>query len=185
MPGTPQPEQTGCLRRSATLTITARSPNSTSLTHAPGSPSIRLNAVVTRTSPSSSLLTFEQPAACRRRGGGGSPNKCATCETLTPAGKRQRRSGAGRRASSGSPTAKSPCRPRAFAGDSAACPGLRLRYIATSAGRAGTALTAAPRAGKPSTSPPNDEESRLNTYAGLLPDQSDTCVRAVPGGMSG
>src|ERR1039458_6966257 len=51
-PARPQPEQTGRLRRNATVTITACSPNSTSLTHAPGSPSIRLNAVVTRTSPS-------------------------------------------------------------------------------------------------------------------------------------
>jgi len=31
----------------------ASDPNATSLTHAPGSPSIRVNAVVTRTSPSS------------------------------------------------------------------------------------------------------------------------------------
>jgi hypothetical protein len=51
-PRAPQPEQIGRLRRSATVTIIAHSPNSTSLTHAPGSPSIRLNAVVTRTSPS-------------------------------------------------------------------------------------------------------------------------------------
>jgi NAD(P)-dependent dehydrogenase (short-subunit alcohol dehydrogenase family) len=52
-PRAPQPEHSGCLRRSATVTIIARSPNSTSRTHAPASPSIRLYAVVTRTSPSS------------------------------------------------------------------------------------------------------------------------------------
>jgi len=51
-PRAPQPEQTGRLRDSATVTIIACSPNSTSLTHAPGSPSILLNAVVTRTSSS-------------------------------------------------------------------------------------------------------------------------------------
>ena len=51
-PRAPQPEQTGFLARSTTVTITARSENSTSLTDAPGSPSIRFNAVVTRTSPS-------------------------------------------------------------------------------------------------------------------------------------
>ena len=38
--------------RSATVTITPSLPNATSLTHARGSLSIRLNAVVTRTSPS-------------------------------------------------------------------------------------------------------------------------------------
>ena len=51
-PHAPQPEQTGFFARSTTVTITASCPNATSLTHAPGSPSIRFNAVVTRTSPS-------------------------------------------------------------------------------------------------------------------------------------
>ena len=51
-PRAPQPEQTGFFARSTTVTITASDPNATSLTHAPGSPSIRFNAVVTRTSPS-------------------------------------------------------------------------------------------------------------------------------------
>lgn len=51
-PRAPQPEQAGFFAFSTTVTITARSPNSTSLTHAPGSPSIRFNAVLTRTSPS-------------------------------------------------------------------------------------------------------------------------------------
>jgi hypothetical protein len=41
------------LRCVTTVTITACSENSTSLTHAPGSASIRLNALVTHTSPSS------------------------------------------------------------------------------------------------------------------------------------
>ena len=49
-----------------------RSPNATSLTHAPGSPSIRLNAV--RDSHVALLrrpLNFEHPAACRRRAAAG------------------------------------------------------------------------------------------------------------------
>jgi len=51
-PRAPQPEQTGRLRRRQTVTIIACSPNPTSLTHAPASPSILLNAVLTRTSSS-------------------------------------------------------------------------------------------------------------------------------------
>ncbi len=52
-PRAPQPEQTGFSARSTTVTIIASDPNATSLTQAPGSPSIRFNAVLTRTSPSS------------------------------------------------------------------------------------------------------------------------------------
>ena len=51
-PRVPQPEHTGFLVFSATVTTTPSAPNATSLTHAPGSASILLNAVVTRTSPS-------------------------------------------------------------------------------------------------------------------------------------
>ena len=36
----------------------------------------------------SETLTFEQPAACRRRSGGGSPCMCATCKTCSPGSRR-------------------------------------------------------------------------------------------------
>src|SRR5665213_119597 len=71
-PRAPQPEQTGFLALSTTVTITASDPNATSLTHAPGSPSIRLNAVVTRMSPSflgSWTSNTQQPAEQRAAAG--------------------------------------------------------------------------------------------------------------------
>ena len=51
-PVCPQPAQTRRRRRNRTVTITPSAPNETSATLAPGKRSRRLNAVVTRTSPS-------------------------------------------------------------------------------------------------------------------------------------
>jgi hypothetical protein len=62
-------------------TITASDPNATSLTHAPGSPSIRFNAVVTRTSPPSQTAEHQTSSSLPDQGGGGSPSTRATCET--------------------------------------------------------------------------------------------------------
>jgi hypothetical protein len=49
------------LARSTTVTITARSENSTSLTHAPGSPSIRLVESSRGAVPASRLARFPDP----------------------------------------------------------------------------------------------------------------------------
>jgi hypothetical protein len=51
-PPGPHPEHTGCFAFAATVGITPSPPNATSLTDAPESSSIRLNAAVTRTSHS-------------------------------------------------------------------------------------------------------------------------------------
>ena len=78
-PRVPQPEHTGAPGRRATVTIIPSLLNATSLTHARGSASVLLNAVVTRTSPVSFAVADLQTASrLPQNGGGGSPGTCAT-----------------------------------------------------------------------------------------------------------
>src|SRR4051794_24768796 len=68
-PVCPQREHTRRRRRSRTLTITPSTVKLTSITDAPDRRKSRLNAVVTRTSPSSQAAELEHPAACCEGGG--------------------------------------------------------------------------------------------------------------------
>src|SRR3954451_8002430 len=80
-PVCPQREHTRRRRRSRTLTITPSTVKLTSITDAPDRRKSRLNAVVTRTSPSSQAAELEHPAACCE-GGGVSLALCATSEEI-------------------------------------------------------------------------------------------------------